>query len=134
MDSKMDIKVDFPCNLCNKLYSSYKSLWNHNNKFHNDFAPKCTIITQNSTENAQNSTENTLNNCKYCNKSFSRNYCVIRHEKICKLKKNDNNDKFGENDISLSLLKLNFTLEKNSENNIISNINGTASNVSSHVL
>ena len=88
----MDIKVDFPCNLCNKFYSSYKSLWNHTNKFHNYCAPKCTIITQNSTENAQNSTENTLNNCKYCNKSFSRNYCVIRHEKICKLKNNDNNE------------------------------------------
>lgn len=22
------------CNICNKRYSSYKSLWNHNKKFH----------------------------------------------------------------------------------------------------
>ena len=22
------------CNICNKIYASYKSLWNHNNKFH----------------------------------------------------------------------------------------------------
>ena len=35
MDTKMDIKVEFPCKVCNKDYSSYKSLWNHNKKFHN---------------------------------------------------------------------------------------------------
>jgi hypothetical protein len=96
MDKKVDIKVEFPCKICNKHYVSYKSLWNHNKKFHSDFAPKCTIITPNSTKNAQFSTENAqkspLYNCKYCNKSFSRNYCVIRHEKICKLKNNDINE------------------------------------------
>ena len=24
----------YKCNVCNKLYSSYKSLWNHNKEFH----------------------------------------------------------------------------------------------------
>ena len=25
---------EFKCNICNKFYTSYKSLWNHNKKFH----------------------------------------------------------------------------------------------------
>jgi hypothetical protein len=29
----MDIK-ELKCIICNKLYVSYKSLWNHNKKFH----------------------------------------------------------------------------------------------------
>ena len=34
MDKIIDLKVDYPCKICNKFYSSYKSLWNHNKKFH----------------------------------------------------------------------------------------------------
>lgn len=26
----------YKCNVCNKDYSSYKSLWNHSKKYHND--------------------------------------------------------------------------------------------------
>jgi len=33
--------MEYRCNICNKTYSSYQSLWIHNKKFHN---PK-TIIT-----------------------------------------------------------------------------------------
>ena len=28
------ITKEFKCNICNKFYTSYKSLWNHTNKFH----------------------------------------------------------------------------------------------------
>ncbi len=35
MDHKMDkFNGSFKCNNCNKYYSSYKSIWNHNKKFH----------------------------------------------------------------------------------------------------
>ena len=28
-------KIDYTCKICNKQYSSYKSWWNHDKKFHN---------------------------------------------------------------------------------------------------
>ncbi len=45
-----------------------------------------TVISQ-----AQNiiSQAQTKHFCKFCNKNFARNYCVIRHEKICKTKINE---------------------------------------------
>ena len=27
-------KKEFKCNICNKFYASYKSVWEHNKKFH----------------------------------------------------------------------------------------------------
>ena len=30
----MNLENEYKCNICNKLYKSYQSLWNHNNKFH----------------------------------------------------------------------------------------------------
>ena len=36
MDQKNGL---YRCNICNKPYSCYKSLWNHNKKFHNDCQP-----------------------------------------------------------------------------------------------
>ena len=35
------------CKLCNKNYKSYKSLWNHNKKFHNDSVVVCGSSVQN---------------------------------------------------------------------------------------
>ena len=32
------------CNICNKLYSSYKSLWNHTKEFHKNNIP---IVSKN---------------------------------------------------------------------------------------
>lgn len=73
------------CTICNKKYSSYKSLWNHNKKYHNpqihnspETAQNCIILAQNSTIIAHK--------CRFCNKIFSRNYSIIRHEKTCKHK------------------------------------------------
>jgi uncharacterized Zn-finger protein len=57
------------CNVCNKVYSSYNSLWNHNKKFH--------------TQNTTKITQNTAFLCIYCNKCFSRNDSLKRHEQKC---------------------------------------------------
>ena len=62
------------CNLCNKYYSSYKSLWNHNNKFHK--------LNNNNNHNSTgivldldiNSTGNVLDdkyNCQFCKKCLN---------------------------------------------------------------
>jgi hypothetical protein len=99
------------CNRCNKLYSSYKSLWKHNknihkniniNKYHKD------II-----EYQNNDIENKIFSCKYCNKDFSFNNNKYRHEKKCKIifdeKEQENNEiKIAEinKEIKLAEIKL----------------------------
>ena len=86
--------MEYKCNICNKLYSSYKSLWNHTKKFHKN------IITQNNHSITPMITHDNLsiNNlkCKYCCKIFAYNQGRWRHQKICKEKYditiNSNND------------------------------------------
>jgi hypothetical protein len=72
----------YKCNICNKIYSSYKSLWNHNKKFHKN------IITQNNLSITPIITHNNLSinklKCKYCSKIFAYNQGCWRHQKICK--------------------------------------------------
>jgi len=90
MDTKMDIKVEFSCKVCNKYYSSYKSLWNHNKKFHNTPLPQIT-------SNSLNFTSNSLNfECIFCNKIFNRKDNLHRHNKTCKLVNNNKIEQLEE--------------------------------------
>jgi hypothetical protein len=74
--------MEYRCNICNKLYSSYKSLWNHNKKFHKN------IVTQNNLSITPIITHDNLSinklKCKYCSKIFAYNQGCWRHQKICK--------------------------------------------------
>ena len=88
MDSKVDNKVEFKCIICIKVYSSYKSLWNHNKKFHNINI----LITS---ENILKSSDKVLINsntkiykCRECNKSFNNIKTRWSHEQKCKNKEN----------------------------------------------
>ena len=74
------------CTICNKKYSSYKSLWNHNKKYHIDCViPNNTNVILSNTNVTPNS--NAINyNCKYCNKEFKLRQYRWKHEKICKHK------------------------------------------------
>ena len=79
------------CNICKKTYASYKSLWNHNKKFHKpNVTENVTNVTENVTnvtENVTNVTEN-VNKCKLCNKAFkNRQIDGNIKENIVKLKK-----------------------------------------------
>ena len=62
----MENKINklYKCNLCNKNYSSYQSLWNHNNN----------IINKNKLK------------CKNCNKIYLYQNNFIIHEKKCEHK------------------------------------------------
>jgi hypothetical protein len=71
--------MEYKCNICNKLYSSYQSLWIHNRKYHTHN----TIITNQLQSNDQSSNNQ---KCKYCNKIFSHYNNKWRHEKTCKNK------------------------------------------------
>jgi hypothetical protein len=95
MDTNMDIKMDFHCKVCNKYYSSYKSLWNHNSKFHNDNNKLLstnnkllsTNINQISTSELSSTNSKTYD-CKYCNKSYNIIQSRWKHEQKCKEKNN----------------------------------------------
>jgi hypothetical protein len=73
------------CNICNKKYSSYKSLWLHNKKYHNVKHPNSTKNTQISIISPSISTQN-KNTCKYCNKILSRSDSLKRHQEKCSTK------------------------------------------------
>jgi hypothetical protein len=82
------------CNICNKIYSSYKSLWNHNKKFHNENNLK--TIPKQSQSNLktipiQSLNINTANThkiiqCNFCEQIFTHRNNKYRHEKTCKNK------------------------------------------------
>ncbi len=92
--------MEYYCKTCDKQYVSYKSLWNHNKKFHTPqktsnyyFTPQKSSKSELS-KPIENITSNNLN-CKYCNKLCSRLDNLKRHENTCKNK----NDIINENEI-----------------------------------
>jgi len=90
----MDVKVDIPCNICNKNYTSYKSWWNHTNKFHttssdnilksSDNIPKSSDNILKSSDNIPKSFDNKIYNCRKCNKIFYNVKTRWSHEQKCK--------------------------------------------------
>jgi len=103
MNKNNDIKKDdYYCKDCNKQYKTYKTLWEHNKKFHK------TMINLSTTNNNLISTNNNLlttnNNsdilcspskkykCKYCDKSYDIQQSRWKHEQKCQLIKKQNNE------------------------------------------
>lgn len=106
MSSQNTIKK-YHCNICDKIYASYKSIWFHNYKYHKEIGQKTIskkeIVIQKTTENEneelkkeiqqlkaiinilinKETIENKLQ-CKYCNKISSRIDNLKRHMKNCK--------------------------------------------------
>jgi hypothetical protein len=77
------------CNICNKMYASYKSLWNHNKKFHNTGSHNVVIGSHSGSHSVVISEQNSNNllSCKYCNILFQNRSNRWRHEKSCKTNK-----------------------------------------------
>ena len=125
--------MDFKCKICNKLYSSYQSLWNHNHKYHNTNTTQTTtndfIMTSNNFQMTLNDCKLTSNDfhqnnqftCEFCKKTFSRKNNLNYHIKNkCKLK-----DKVEEknNEIKFELVEIKNKITKleNKKNNKITN-------------
>jgi len=70
------------CELCNKNYSSYKSLWNHNKNIHNNVGKKEVQIVQIVQENIKPSSKSLT--CDLCNKIFNCKSTKSMHKKKCK--------------------------------------------------
>jgi hypothetical protein len=120
--------LNYDCDICNKIYSSYSGMWKHKKKIHdNDKKAK-------------------IHSCIYCKGIYASSSSLSHHRKKCKqnpsnIKKEDNED----SKISITLIKelfpklidtLNNLTEKNSQGqtqnndagNDINNINNTNSN------
>lgn len=93
--------MEHMCNICNKNYSSYKSLWTHNKKYHNtEINTKSTLESTKNNINPENtnSCDNTMVKklCKYCDKEFNTKQSKSRHEKNYCKKRKEENDKIKE--------------------------------------
>ncbi len=84
--------MEYRCNICNKNYSSYQSLWIHNKKFHSDEIQTCKGSVKDQRKGTvkerkgkKKLNENTIYFCEYCNKSFSCRQSKYEHKKnVCK--------------------------------------------------
>ena len=75
----------FRCKLCNKNYSSYKSLWNHNKKFHNNIVNQMSNVVKNTSNNVKQSSNIIKQyHCSYCDKCFEIRQTRWAHEQKCK--------------------------------------------------
>jgi hypothetical protein len=135
--------MEYKCNQCNKIYSSYQSLWIHNKKFHTNPVTNSKIHVTNSKNpvtksinyvtNSINSVTNSINpvteniiindtikkyNCKYCNKNFNHRQNRYEHEKTCKQK----------NELIIQNTEIQNNLQLNMQNNIQLNDNKIINN------
>jgi hypothetical protein len=79
------------CNICNKQYSSYKSLWNHNKEFHKNNVNNVNNNVNDVKENVKNVKENVKIvkslTCELCNKIFNNRPAKSIHKKKCEAAK-----------------------------------------------
>jgi len=99
--------MEYKCNICNKIYSSYQSIWIHNKKFHK-VCDNTTIIPDNTSI-----IPDKKYNCRTCLKKFNKFQNRWKHEKICKNKNIIVDDKNTNNG----------TINNNTNNGIINNTN-----------
>jgi hypothetical protein len=81
--------MEYRCNNCNKIYSSYQSLWIHNKKFHNSETNQQQPINDQKINVIQPPNDQKLI-CLYCNKKFNHYNNKWRHQKNCKIKEENN--------------------------------------------
>lgn len=75
--------MTYSCNICNKEYKSYKSIWNHNSIFHSE---QIIIIKRN--DNKTRDFE-----CTKCKKKFTTKQSMQHHnDNTCKIKETNVND------------------------------------------
>jgi len=82
MDDKGD---EHKCNICNKLYSSYKTLWKHTKNIHKTNVDKKLIKFDERLIKTELN-ESILNyNCRFCNKYYNNKNSRWSHEQKCKI-------------------------------------------------
>jgi hypothetical protein len=118
---------NYTCKTCNKNYSCYKSLWNHNKKFHNKdvINSNNNVINNNNIVINSNTTEK-IYPCSFCCKTFKMRQYKWSHEKSCKKKK----ESAKIEELELEIKKIKEKLHATTINNgTINNNNGTINNI-----
>ena len=117
------MSMEYKCDICNKNYKTYQTLWNHNKNFHNITSTNLHINPQNNTISPQISTTNNHLVCSFCNKHLSRTDSLKRHEKTCKEKDKElSNVKQLEIQLKIKeqeILKLKLKLQKSKKADIV---------------
>lgn len=119
--------MSFSCTICKTEYKSYKSLWNHNNKFHANLKIKITSKTKFGDFT-----------CSFCNNKFTRKSNLQQHiKKVCKIKNNIVIKNIELENKVLELAKEVKELKETKNNSIVNNNtnsnnminNGTVNNI-----
>ena len=97
--------MQYHCNICNKDYKSYQSLWNHNKKFHIEDVKNVKEKFNNVKEKC-NSVKSVT--CEYCNKVFNNRPAKSIHKKTC----NKTQEKQQDDKMRLQILKEETRLKK----------------------
>jgi hypothetical protein len=113
MDKKHDNKKDeFYCEQCNKKYKTYKTLWEHNKKYHiNDYSQLSTNVNTLSTLLSTNvnilstNSTNKMFSCSFCNKEFNQRQGKHRHELTCKKNQDKIDAENKQQELKLAILK-----------------------------
>ena len=88
----MSIKSNI-CNICKKTYKSPQSLWNHKNKYHDNYTflpQKNSLASQDSSNTTHLSSNYTIEKsfiCEYCNKNYSRSD-NLKYDELKELREN----------------------------------------------
>ena len=125
--------MDYICNLCNKNYKSYQSLWNHNKKFHQNTNNNIPQISSTHPQKSSNLPPNhsiqisdekiKKLTCQICQKVFSRSDNLKRHQLKC------DKNKFEKYDQELEILKNKVkTLENKTKSTTNIKVNGNLFN------
>ena len=97
--------MEYKCNKCNKIYSSYQSLWIHNKKYH------VNIVTITPPESVlyppKNDNISPKIYCEYCKNIFTRKDSLKKHYSRCKNKESNEVKLQEENKILKEQLKQN---------------------------
>ena len=79
-----DMGDDHKCNICNKLYSSYKTLWKHNKNKHKPNVNISNSLVSDKYDNSQLKI-NKIYKCKYCDNEYNHKQSRWSHEKKCQI-------------------------------------------------
>jgi hypothetical protein len=99
------MEKNYECIECMKKYTSYKSFWNHNKKYH--------VLNNELHDTRIKQIENNGVKCKYCKRFFTNKYTLIKHEVKCDYIPIEN----IETTKDLTKIKLEIELELRKEKN-----------------
>ena len=133
------------CKKCDKIYASYKSLWNHNKQFHKNVihvksAESKPMVSQKSAKSKPIISQNLVNlnneyTCRYCSNIYKHKQSKYKHEQKCINEIKKENAEIKKDNMEIKLLLTNLmkqckihpkTLQK--INNQLTNSNNSNNN------